>query len=255
MELYISAFDSAVTAAAGMLPEAFSDDIGTYNAVFNTTLPLAAIENSITITRDGGDVSISSSSIDWTKKGNFSISSSVYHGVGNAESDASAFYSVKNGILADSNPILTDDYLGYIAKYELGSQYLVGAFQNVDDIISGIQTESTYQTIIDNALIGRSFNITQLFNNAETGDNSALWVIYSSIFRNSTERIIDPVDGATTCLLKAGDVLVMKLNVTTPDLDPSITAYGPDIQADSPLLSFTPTKPAVRSYKIRITLV
>jgi hypothetical protein len=99
---------------------------------------------------------------------------------------------------------------------------------------------------INNGL-NNSFDIPQ-FDTAElAGDHSALWVIYSEVFKNHTSRLTAPADKVATPLLQAGDVLVMKLVINTPDLDQTITDYHPS--------GMSPVKPSPRTYKVRITIV
>jgi hypothetical protein len=148
-----------------------------------------------------------------------------------------------------------DDYLGYVAKYELGSQYLVGAFSNPTQIIGAIGTNVVIDSIVY-ASNGHMFEIPSFLGNNSFGDNSALWVLYSSVFANHTDRLTSATDGVRTSLFHSGDVIVVKMTVNTPALDSSITSYSPSISADSPSGgAFTPSQPPPRIYKIRITLV
>jgi hypothetical protein len=252
LEIYVSAFDSSLTANAAELPATIVDTFGSYDVVFNTSLPASSM-NMITFTRTGDDLTINSDTFNQSASyQGFSVPGSVFHAIGS--NGDGAYFSVKNGIQAGTAPYLIDDYLGYIAKKELGSQYLVGAFQNVTDIVSPI-SDSVVLDAMSAALANKSYQIPQFMENEITPDDSALWVIYSAVFDDYTDRLTDSADGVTTPLLKAGDVIVIKLTISTPELDSSITAYGPDIIADSPGSPFVPVKPADRIYKLRITLV
>jgi len=241
LEIYIHAFDASVNAIAAMLPMEMSDNFGSYDVEFHTSLPASALTDAFSFTRSLDDLSLSSAPASWPAAGGvFSILNSVYH-------SQPAFISLKTGTSADSVPVLTDDYLGYIADKELGSQLLVGAFDNVPEIVASLGTDLSYTNIYDAALTGHSFDIPQFTTNNVTGDDSALWVVYSSVFLNAPDRLEAPADGVASPLLQAGDTIVVKLTVSTPDLDQSVNNYHPT--------GYSPIKPSDRTYKIKIALV
>ena len=243
LEIYITAFDASMSAVAAELPAELSDNLVTYDATFDTSLNMASVQNAFTFTRNGNDLVLEAQPINFgASNGVFQLISSIYR-------EGSVYYSMKSGDVSGSVPILVDEYLGYIAHHELGSELLVGAFDNVPQIVESLATNegNVIDTYINSGL-DNSFNIPQFDTNEITGDHSALWVIYSEVFNSHRDRLTAPDDDVTTPLLQVGDVLVMKLVIHTPDLDSSITEFGPES-------GFTPSKPGPRTYKIRITIV
>ena len=234
LELYIAAFDCDVSGVAALLPVDLSDNFGSYDACFDTFLSASLLDDALSFTRSGDDLTINSSApASWTD-----ASFSIPH----------ALYNSGTVFLSRTVPQeLAEDYLGYVANNELGSEFLVGAFDNVPQIIAPIQN-SVVTDAADAALTGHSYDIPQ-FITADPDivpDNTALWVVYSEIIRNFSDRLTGAPDSEATPLLQAGDILVVKMVVHTPDVDASIAANGP--------AGYTPVHPADRTYKIRITL-
>jgi hypothetical protein len=243
LEIYITAFDASMSAVAAELPAELSDNLVTFDATFDTSLNMASVQNAFTFIRNGNDLTLEAQQI------NFAASDGVFHLIRSIYREGSVYYSMKSGDVSGSVPELVDEYLGYIAHHELGSELLVGAFDNVPQIVASLENnEGDVISTYINASLDNSFNIPQFDTNEETGDHSALWVIYSEVFNAHRDRLTAPDDGVATPLLQVGDVLVMKLVVHTPDLDSSITEFGPES-------GFTPSKPGPRTYKIRITIV
>jgi hypothetical protein len=258
LELYISAFDSQVTANAAVLPSTFTGALTSYDVLFTTQISTNLIAPSFMFTKNGDDLSIVSYPIDKTAILNdtagFSIPNSVFSSIGISD-NAQVYFSSSSGSSPNSAPVLTDDYLGYIAKYELGSQYLVGAFDNISQIISPLTSDVVLDTMVT-ALTGHSFDISSFATSGMTGDYSAIWSAYSLVFDWFPYRISTATDGVPTSLLQTGDTIYVKMTVSTPALDSSIVPNAPQINADMPSSSvFTPSRPSDRVYLIGLVLV
>ena len=247
LEIYITAFDASMTAFAAELPAELSDNLVEFDATFDTSLNMSSVQNAFTFTRNGNDLILEAQPINFqTSEGLFTIAHSIYT---STPAQGTVYYSMNSGEVAGSVPHLVDEYLGYIAQIELGSELLVGAFDNVPQIIQSFD-DNQAPTIANyiNISLDNSFNIPQFDTNQITGDHSALWVIYSEVFNSHRERLTAPDDNVPTPLLQVGDVLVMKLVVHTPELDSSITEFGS-------ISGFTTNQPGPRTYKLRIKIV
>jgi hypothetical protein len=260
LELYVSAFDSSVIANAGILPTDISDSVGSYDAVFNLNFPYDFMKQVFQFTKKGDDITITCLPIDLgylvDPANGVDVPNAIFHSLGTSGSPV--YFSSSTNPAPDSAPVLTDDYLGYIAKYELGSQYLVGAFDNVSQIISSITNKPVLGNIYG-ATQPLTYDISDYLTNNGTDigamNDSALWVVYSAVLQKHPERIAGSTDGVISPLLQAGDVIQVKFTVHTPDLDASIVPNAPQIDSALPNPSFTPSRPADRVYMLRFFLV
>jgi hypothetical protein len=263
-ELYLNQFNTTIDASAAHLPDTQYDvSLGTYDLVFDTSLSLSLdimtpITNGGTVTafqflRDGDALKIAQHGMSFGGN-NFSVQQATYKQAGNTSSPNNV--AIWSGM--DAPRVLVEEYLAYIAKKELGSANLVGAFDNYQTIYNSVDDSIVVDTILtalaQGVGAGTEYIIPNFITNSTVaGDNSPLWNIYSYVLENFTSRLTDAVEGEWTNFLQVGDILDIKVTVSTPAIDSSIAdANGAPVNGNK---SYTPVHPDDRVYLVKIHII
>jgi len=194
--------------------------------------------------------------------------------------DASFISGAYHQINVNKQPELYMDYLTYIADYELGSKYLVGAFNNVQDITDSIQINAYngLTTTVNADLNGQfstsanAYRIPDFAGPRGVGSKdasgvwmtdlsgTALWSVFEHVFQNLNDRISEALQngandgspGTPKSLLRVGDTIQVQLTVQTPPLDNSILNFGDT--SNSAGVKYTPLRPPDITYLLNIHL-
>lgn len=261
--LYVNAFTTNIDASNAILPTEFIDaSFTSFDATFETDVNASVLlDNEIfTFVRDPSlnTLRIYNSNPLQTDA-SFSVVNSRPSSVSGGQT---IYFSHKTG-----TPTLHDDYLGYLATKLLGSQYLVGAFGNVEDVINSIQDtvpNGIHDTIAldcQNAPFYEVDELTGLATGNPPGD-SALWSVYSTILEQRRERIDGSgnnavADNTMGPLLYPGDKLVLLFTIHQ-DVDASVLDAFGAVGSTLNDTNFTWTAPDVlaqRVYKVIINVV
>ena len=259
-ELYLNQFNTTIDASAAQLPDTQYDiSLGAYDLVFDTSLSLSteiATEQSLSafqFMRDGDQLTIRQFPMNFGGD-NFSVQQSVYVQAGNTASpNNTALWSG-----ASAPRVLVEEYLAYIALKELGSANLVGAFDNYQTVYDSVDDSIVKNAI--NAALGQGIAASEPYiipsfidNTSVAGDSSPIWNVYSYVLENFTSRLTNAEEGMWTNFLQAGDILDIKVTVSTPALDSSIAdANGDPVNGNK---SHTPIHPEDRVYLVKIHII
>jgi hypothetical protein len=260
-ELYLNQFNTTIDASAAHLPDTQYDvSLGAYDLVFDTSLSLA---NEISIPqeslsafqfiREGDQLTIRQFPMNFGGN-NFSVQQAAYVQAGNTSAPNNV--ALFSGM--DAPRVLVEEYLAYIAKKELGSANLVGAFDNYQTVYDSVDDEIVKSSI--NAALGQGIAASSdyiipsfITNTSNMGDSSPIWNVYSYVLENFTSRLTDAEEGVLTNFLQAGDILDIKVTLHTPALDSSIAdANGNPNNGNK---SYTPVHPDDRVYLVKIHII
>ena len=257
-ELYLNQFNTTIDASGAQLPDTTYDvSLGLYDVIFETNLSLGAdisSENSLSafeFVRQGDNLIIKQNVMSFAGNG-FSVQQSTYLDYGTTLFK----YPCWSG--ANAPHVLVEDYLAYIALIELGNTKLVGAFDNYQTIYDSIDDNVVKSAI--NAALGQGIAASEPYtipsfidNTTVAGDSSPVWNVYSYVLENFTSRLTDAPENVTTNFLQEGDIIDIKVTVSTPALDSSIAdASGNPVNGN---MSYTPVHPGDRVYLIKIHII
>ena len=240
ISVYIPTFDVSLNdILAATLPTDVDDVASGYVATYETSLSLSEetgqVSNMFRFIVEGETITLSASQLSLAAASTFDVSNATWV----AGANKSGYFSQKLG----------DEYLAHIAEEELGSVYLIGAFDNVAQVVNSIQKSDVLDAInADQALNETPHTIPFMSYPTHDVTPSGLWSVYSTVLEDAPGRFEgDEKQGQSLSLLIAGDTIYMKVNIKSPELDATIAGNGP--------AGYTPVKPADRCYRLKINIV
>jgi hypothetical protein len=270
---YLPAYNFSFDATSGQLTS-MQDQAPTATLIYemNLSASVSQFDHAFRFQIDASDILLWTESdplnpVSWDKT-NPSIANATYVS-GNANQLSTAL-----------EPQLYMDYVSYIAEKELGSKYLVGAFNNVQDITNSIQ-DRAYDTLVSTVNTdlqgqfhgeGNAYRIpdfTAGMDGSQDGSGvwvtdlsgTALWSVFAHVYEHLNDRLTvkgdngvthDGAPGAPTSLLRVNDTIQVQVTIVTPDLDNSIKNYGHSFNSSG--VQYTPLKPDPITYLLNINL-
>ena len=260
-ELYLNQFNTTIDASGAQLPDTqYDNNLGQYDLVFETNLAFSQTDLSYVFMfcRENDNIRICNNKIISLTAGDlsfgsaFSVQQSTYVQPGNTANNVALWSG------ASAPRVLVEEYLAYIAQKELGSANLVGAFDNYQTVYNSIEDKIVISHINSVLSQGNGYNndinIPNFISNTTVaGDGSPLWNVYSYVLENFTERLTGATNGIWRPFLQVGDILDIKVTVSTPAIDASIAdASGNPVNGN---MSYTPVHPEDRVYLIKVHIV